>query len=78
MGKTRFKLQGERKGEVGVKVWGTEVWNGANVEALWTFEGAERWREGIKESLRAHRAGVAIGGRWQALNIASFDFFLEK
>ena len=60
---------------MGMKVWMTEVWNGANVEALWRFEGEERWREGIKESLRAHRAGVAIGGRWQALNIASFDFF---
>lgn len=60
---------------MGVKVWMIEVWNGANVEALWRFEGEERWREGIKESLRAHRAGVAIGGRWQALNIASFDFF---
>lgn len=71
-GTTRFKLKKDRWGQLGAKVWGISVWNGAaNVESLRSFRGEERLRQGIQDSLRALRAGVAIGGRWEPLNIAS-------
>lgn len=57
-----------RKGEVGVRVLERNEWNEEN---LWKFESEEEMlRVGIKDSLRAQRAGDAIGGRLVALNIA--------
>ena len=65
----RLKLKEEEGGE-GLKVWGRKVRDGAaNEEILWRFEGEKEFGVGMRDNLSAERAGVANGGRWEALNI---------
>lgn len=67
--RTHFTLKEGECRELGLKIRKREVWECAKVETLWTLEGERRLRVGLRDSLRALRAGGAIGVRWETLNM---------